>query len=176
MRYRLAGLAGFLPAETSTRSLSAIRQRPSARRNRRCAVQGRMVTKKASVRSVRTRRYTRSSRGRTAKNIVQGFRSGLDRKMRPECRVDTVNHSASPSRREKRATSNPVLSKPVCRHRTSACSALRRRIAQSVVFNTFSSFAFPSCIAGEHLISCRCTLDVSARREIRHRTTVLILL
>ena len=56
--------------------------------------------KKATVRSVRTRRSTRSSRGGTAKNIVQGFRSGLDRKMRPECRVDTVNHSASPSRRE----------------------------------------------------------------------------
>jgi hypothetical protein len=36
-----------------------------------------------------------------------------------------------------------VSSKPVCRHRTSACSALRRRITQSVVFNTFSSFAFP---------------------------------
>jgi hypothetical protein len=122
---------------------SAIRQRSTVRRNRRCADRGRMVTKKASVRSVRTRRYARSSRGGTAKNIVQGFRSCLDRKKRPECRVDSVNHSASPLSPRKRATSNQVLSKPVCRHRTSACSALRRRIPQSVVFNTFSSFAFP---------------------------------
>ena len=105
MRNRLASLAGsspagFLPDETSTRSLSAIGQRSGVRRNRRCAVQGRMVTKKASVRSVRTRRYTRSSRGGTTRNIVQGFRSSLDGKKRPECRVDTVNHGASPSRRE----------------------------------------------------------------------------
>jgi hypothetical protein len=52
-----------------------------------------------TVRSVRTRRSTRSSRGGTARNMVQGSRNGLDRKKRPECRV-TVNHSASPSRRE----------------------------------------------------------------------------
>ena len=61
-----------------------------------------------------------------------------------------------------------MLSKPVCRHRTSACSALRRRISQSVDFNTFSSFAFP-IVASLASIStpCRSALDVSTHREIQ---------
>jgi hypothetical protein len=74
---------------------------------------------------VRTRRSSRSSRGWTTGNLVQGFRSGLDGKNeRAECRVDSVKHSTSPSHRgnARRAITSPVFSKPVCRYRTSACS------------------------------------------------------
>ena len=78
----------------------------------------------AAARSARTRRSSRSSRGwTTGVVVVQGFRSGLSRNGRVECRVDFVKHSSSPSRREntRRAIRSQVF-KASLRHRTSACS------------------------------------------------------
>lgn len=60
-----------------------------------------------------------------AGSVVQGFRkSSLYGNGRAKCRVDSVKHGTSPSRRENVATSNQItsVSKPVCRCRTSACS------------------------------------------------------
>jgi hypothetical protein len=55
----------------------------------------------ATARSARTRRSSRSSRGwTTGAVVVQGFRSGLCGNGRVVCRVDSVKHSTSPSRRE----------------------------------------------------------------------------
>jgi hypothetical protein len=81
----------------------------------------------AAARSARTRRSSRSSRGwTTGVVVVQGFRSGLSRNGRGrngrvECRVDSVKHSSSPSRREntRRAIRSQVF-KASLRHRTSA--------------------------------------------------------
>ena len=103
---------------------------------------------KATARSARTRRSSRSSRGwTTGAVVVQGFqKSGLCGNGRVVCRVDSVKHSTSPSRRENSrgeqsdhkwfqsqsaATEHPLVRLP------------RRRVSQSVVFNTFTNSAFP---------------------------------
>jgi hypothetical protein len=68
-------------------------------------------SEKAAVRSVRTRRSGRSSRGGTAGKIIQEFRNSRDGNECAECRVDSVIHSTSPSRREnaRRAIRSPVF-------------------------------------------------------------------
>jgi hypothetical protein len=102
-------------------------------------------SEKATVRSVRTRRSARSSRGRTAEKIAQGFRNGRNGNEFIGCRFDYVSHSTSPSRREnaRRAIRSPVFQSQSAATERPLCSTLRRRVPQSVVFNTFASSAFP---------------------------------
>ena len=107
------------------------------------------------MRSARTRRSSRSSRGWTTENVVQGFRSGLDEKECAECRVDSVKHSTSPSRREnaRRAITSPVFSKPVCRYRTSACpTAAPPRISVCRLQHVHDLRVLNRCIVGRHLV------------------------
>src|SRR4030095_1065554 len=129
----------------------------------------------ANARSGRTRRSSRSSRGWTTENVVQGFRSGLDGNKRAECRVDSVKHSTSPSRREnaRRAITSPVFQSQSAATEHPLVRPLRRRVSQSVVFNTFTNSAFPIVASSASvLFPCRIplvrnALDTRAlRREI----------
>ena len=103
------------------------------------------MEREAAARSARTRRSSRSSRGWTTESVVQGFRSGLDGNERAECRVDSVKHSASPSHREnpRRAIISPVFQSQSAATEHPLVRPLRRRVSQSVVFNTFTISAFP---------------------------------
>ena len=94
---------------------------------------------------MRTRRSSRSSRGWTTGNVVQGFRSSPDGNERAECRVDSVKHSTSPSRREnaRRAITSPVFQSQSAATEHPLVRSPRRRVFQSVVFNTFANSAFP---------------------------------
>jgi hypothetical protein len=107
------------------------------------------------VRSVRTRRSSRSSLGGTAENVVQGFRNGLDGNECVECRVDSVKHGTSPSHREnaRRAIRSQVFSKPVCRYRTSACSTTAPPRISVCRLQHVHGLRVPNrCIVGKHLI------------------------
>ena len=87
-------------------------------------------------------------------HVVQGFRSGLDGNERAECRVDSVKHSTSPSRREnaRRAITSTVFSKSVCRYRTSACpTAAPPRISVCRLQHVHDLRVPNRCIAGKHL-------------------------
>ena len=78
-------------------------------------------------------------------HVVQGFRSGLDGNERAESRVDSVKHSTSPSRCEnaRRAITSPVFQSQSAATEHPLVRPLRRRVSQSVVFNTFANSAFP---------------------------------
>ena len=100
-------------------------------------------------------------------NVVQGFRSGLDGNECAECRVDSVKHSTSPSRREnaRRAITSTVFSKSVCRYRTSDCpTAAPPRISvcrlQHVAFPIVASLA--SILLPCPIPLVRSTLNASA--------------
>ena len=106
------------------------------------------MEREAAARSARTRRSTRSSRGRSAENVVQGFRRSLDGNKRNErvvCRVDSVKHSTSPSRREsiRRAITSQVFQSQSAATEHPLARSPRRRVSQSAVFNTFTNSAFP---------------------------------
>ena len=85
-------------------------------------------------------------------HVVQGFRSGLDGNKCAECRVDSVKHSTSPSRRENaRRAITPVFSKPVCCYRTSACpTAAPPRISVCRLQHVHDLRVPNRCIAGKH--------------------------
>ena len=138
------------------------------------------MEREATARSARTRRSSRSSRGRTTENVVQGFRSGLDGNKRAECRVDSVKHSTSPSRRENAQRAiTPVFSKPVCRNRTSACPTAAPPHISVCRLQHVHDLRVPNrCIVGKHLIPLiRSALNREHHaRKFRHRTTALILL
>jgi hypothetical protein len=87
-------------------------------------------------------------------HVVQGFRSGLDGNERAECRVDSVKHSTSPSRRENaRRAITPVFSKPVCCYRTSACpTAAPPRISVCRLQHVHDLRVPNRSIAGKHPI------------------------
>jgi hypothetical protein len=109
----------------------------------------------ATARSARTRRSGRSSRARTTESVVQGFRSGLDGNKCDECRVDSVKHSTSPSRRE---NARRAIRSPVFQSQSAATEhPLVRRCAAaylSLSSSTRSRLRVPnSCIVGKHLIS-----------------------
>ena len=111
--------------------------------------------RKLPVRSARTRRSTRSSRRGAAKNVVQGFRSGIDRNERAECRVDSVKHSTSPSRREnaRRATTSPVFQSQSAATEHPLVRPLRRRVPSVCRLQHVHELRVPSrCIVGKHLI------------------------
>jgi hypothetical protein len=147
-------LAGFLPDETSTRCFSAIRQRSGVRQNRRCSRSRADGVKKATVRSVRTRRPGRSSRGGTAGKIVQEFRNSRDGNERAECRVDSVIHSTSPSRREnaRRAIRSPVFKASLPPPNIRLFSAAPPRTSVCRLQHVHELHVPNRCIAGKHLI------------------------
>jgi len=77
--------------------------------------------------------------------VVLGFRNGIDGNERAECRVDSVKHSPSPSHREKarRAIDNKCFQSQSAATEHPLVRPPRRRVSQSVVFNTFTISAFP---------------------------------
>jgi hypothetical protein len=98
-------------------------------------------------------------------HVVPGFRSGLDGNERAECRVDSVKHSTSPSRRENaRRAITPVFSKPACHYRTSACSiAAPPRISVCRLQHVRKPRVPHRCIVSKHLVSLvRSALNISA--------------
>jgi hypothetical protein len=85
--------------------------------------------------------------------VVLGFRNGLDENESAECRVDSVKHSTSPSRRENaRRAITPVFSKPVCCYRTSACPTAAPPHISVCRLQHVHDLRVPNrCIAGKHL-------------------------
>jgi len=97
--------------------------------------------------------------------VVLGFRNGIDGNERAECRVDSVKHSTSPSRRENaRRAITPVFSKPVCCYRTSACPTAAPPHISVCRLQHVHDLRVPNrCIAGKHLgSSCLIPLVRSA--------------
>lgn len=146
----------------------------------------RLMEWEAAARSARTQRSGRSLRGWMAGSVVQGFRrSGLDGNGRAVCRVDSVKHGTSPSRREnaRRAIRSQVFQSQSAAAEHPLVRPPRRRVSQSVVFNTFTNSAFPVVALP---ISVLFPLVLFPRPErveherhtgkFRHRTTALILL
>src|SRR5439155_25602323 len=116
---------------------------------------------------------------------VQGFRSGLDGNKRAECRVDSVKHSTSPSHREnaRRAITSLVFQSQSAASEHPLVRPLRRRVSQSVVFNTFTNSAFPIVASSASILFALSYSPCPERaerehhaRKFRHRTTALILL
>ena len=153
---RLAGcLAGFLPDVTSDAELQPPDMDRAFGETAAAQIKG-WMEREAAARSARTQRSSRSSRGwTTGAVVVQGFRSGLSRNGRVECRVDSVKHSTSPSRRENaRRAITPVFSKPACHYRTSACSiAAPPRISVCRLQHVHELRVPNCCIVGRRLIS-----------------------
>ena len=107
--------------------------------------------------------------------VVLGFRNGIDGNERAECRVDSVKHSTSPSRRENAQRAiTPVFSKPVCRNRTSACpTAAPPHISVCRLQHVHDLHVPNRCIVGQRLNSpslislVRSALNASPHREIQ---------
>lgn len=153
MRNRLAGV---LPDVTSKRGSRLRTQFDRSAERRRVQIEG--WARETPARSARTRRSCRSLRGGLTEDAVQGFGYGLGCNERVECRVDSVKHSTSPSRREnaRRAISSQVFSKSVCRYRTSASSALRRRVTSVCRLQHVRALHVPSrcCVRRVSCFSC----------------------
>ena len=103
--------------------------------------------------------------------VVLGFRNGIDGNERAECRVDSVKHSPSPSHREKarRAIDNKCFQSQSAATEHPLVRPPRRRVSQSVVFNTFTNSTSPIVALSASALSppvlfpfVRITLNASA--------------
>ncbi len=122
--------------------------------------------------------------GGRPKTSFRDSKVGLDGNERAECRVGSVKHSSSPSRREnaRRAIKSPVFQSQSAATEHSLVRPLRRRVSQSASSTRSRSPRSRSLLVGKHLVPpCRIPCPERAERKrhtgkSRHRTAALILL